>query len=254
VGDATTQQSPPAPTRPPSAYEELQAFSSVLTHIRVNYVDSVTYRELVHAAIDGMLHALDPHSYLHRYDSAVAELTVARDSLRGPAEARLSPVLPSVEMFDYAIGIARVQQDDFPAARVAFQRALTENLGFYWAHVRLAGSALALADTATALAELALAVDLEAQDPVLRLYDGVLLYDAGRLTDAAAQLEKALELDPYYAAPHYQLGRVYQAAGKKVEAIEHYRLFLAHAAQGDADRHKVIEALTALGAAPANSR
>jgi carboxyl-terminal processing protease len=33
-----------------------------LTQIRVNYVDSVTYRELVHAAIDGMLHALDPHS------------------------------------------------------------------------------------------------------------------------------------------------------------------------------------------------
>lgn len=59
---ATTQQPPPAPTRPPSAYEELQAFSSVLTQIRTNYVDSVTYRELVHAAIDGMLHALDPHS------------------------------------------------------------------------------------------------------------------------------------------------------------------------------------------------
>jgi carboxyl-terminal processing protease len=59
---ATTQQPPPAPTRPPTAYEELQAFSSVLTQIRVNYVDSVTYRELVHAAIDGMLHALDPHS------------------------------------------------------------------------------------------------------------------------------------------------------------------------------------------------
>ncbi len=59
---ASAQQSPPAPTRPPNAYEELQAFSSVLTQIRVNYVDSVTYRELVHAAIDGMLHALDPHS------------------------------------------------------------------------------------------------------------------------------------------------------------------------------------------------
>jgi tetratricopeptide (TPR) repeat protein len=191
--------------------------------------------------------------YLHRYDSAVAELMAARDSVRRPAEARLSPVLPSVEMFDYAIGIARVQQDDFPAARVAFGRALTENLGFYWAHARLAGTALALADTATALAELALAVDLEAQDPVLRLYHGVLLYDAGRLTEAAGQLEKALELDPYYAAPHYRLARVYQAQGKKVEATEHYRLFLAHAARGDVDRHSAVRALTALGAAPADS-
>jgi len=46
-----------------SAYEELQAFSTVLNHIRLNYADSVSYHELVHAAIDGMLRSLDPHSY-----------------------------------------------------------------------------------------------------------------------------------------------------------------------------------------------
>lgn len=46
----------------PTAYEELQTFSGVLNHIRTNYVDTVGYHELVHAAIDGVLHALDPHS------------------------------------------------------------------------------------------------------------------------------------------------------------------------------------------------
>src|SRR6266550_5207126 len=46
-----------------SSYEELQKFSTVLNHIRLNYVDSVPYAELVSAAIEGMLHALDPHSY-----------------------------------------------------------------------------------------------------------------------------------------------------------------------------------------------
>lgn len=52
-----------------SPYEQLQLFSSVLNHIRTNYMDSVTYRELVRAAIDGMLHALDPHSsFLSRRD------------------------------------------------------------------------------------------------------------------------------------------------------------------------------------------
>ncbi|MEN8375577.1 MAG: S41 family peptidase [Gemmatimonadota bacterium] len=45
------------------AYEELQNFSSVLNHVRLNYVDSVSYRELVRAAIDGVLRSLDPHSY-----------------------------------------------------------------------------------------------------------------------------------------------------------------------------------------------
>src|SRR5574341_1376244 len=54
-----------------SAYEELQAFSGVLNHVRVNYVDSVSYAQLVHAAIDGMLRALDPHSaFYSRLDYA----------------------------------------------------------------------------------------------------------------------------------------------------------------------------------------
>jgi len=58
-------QSPPASPRPParSAYEELQTFSGVLNHIRLNYPDSVGYSELVAAAIRGVLKALDPHSY-----------------------------------------------------------------------------------------------------------------------------------------------------------------------------------------------
>lgn len=50
-------------TREPTPYDELRLFSSVLNQIRVNYLDSVSYRVLVRAAIDGMLHALDPHSY-----------------------------------------------------------------------------------------------------------------------------------------------------------------------------------------------
>lgn len=46
-----------------SSYEELQRFSAVLNHIRINYVDSVGYNGLVRSAIDGMLRSLDPHSW-----------------------------------------------------------------------------------------------------------------------------------------------------------------------------------------------
>jgi carboxyl-terminal processing protease len=49
-----------------TAYEELQAFSGALNHIRTNYVDSVGYSQLVQAAIRGMLSALDPHSAYYR--------------------------------------------------------------------------------------------------------------------------------------------------------------------------------------------
>jgi carboxyl-terminal processing protease len=52
-----------------SAYEELQTFSGVLNHIRLNYPDSVSYSALVAAAIRGVLRALDPHSsYVSRLE------------------------------------------------------------------------------------------------------------------------------------------------------------------------------------------
>ena len=45
-----------------STYEQLQSFSSVLSQVRANYVDSVNVGSLVRAAIVGMLRSLDPHS------------------------------------------------------------------------------------------------------------------------------------------------------------------------------------------------
>jgi carboxyl-terminal processing protease len=54
-----------------SNYEELQTFSAVLNQIRVNYVDTVRYAQLVRAAIDGVLRSLDPHSrFVPREDVA----------------------------------------------------------------------------------------------------------------------------------------------------------------------------------------
>ncbi len=46
-----------------SSYEEWQRLSAVVAHVRANYADSVTDHQLVRSAIDGMLRALDPHSW-----------------------------------------------------------------------------------------------------------------------------------------------------------------------------------------------
>jgi carboxyl-terminal processing protease len=57
-----------------TSYEQLQAFSGVLSQIRANYVDSVETSLLVRAAITGMLTALDPHSYyVSRSDFAIRQ-------------------------------------------------------------------------------------------------------------------------------------------------------------------------------------
>ena len=50
-----------------ASYEQLQTFSSLLNQIRINYVDSVSYAQLVRAAVDGVLGSLDPHSRFLRH-------------------------------------------------------------------------------------------------------------------------------------------------------------------------------------------
>ena len=192
--------------------------------------------------------------YLKRYDDAVAELEAGRDSLRAIVREHTAFIMPSAEMFEYAIGVARVQQDDFPSARAAFQRALTENLAAYWVHARLAGASLVLADTNAALLELQTAAELEGRDPALRLYYGFVLYKAGRFPEAERQLRAAIELDTDYAAPYLWLGAVYQAQGRGAEAVVQYRAFLAHAAQHDPGRAAVTHALGSLGVMLPDSR
>ena len=51
-------------TRPRTAYEDLQMFSQVLNQIRVNHPDSVDTHALFMAAVQGMVGAADPHSYV----------------------------------------------------------------------------------------------------------------------------------------------------------------------------------------------
>ena len=70
---ASGQDSLRAPTRRRTVAEDLQLFSQVLNQIRVNHPDSLDTHELLMAAIEGMVAAADPHSYVvpaTRLDSA----------------------------------------------------------------------------------------------------------------------------------------------------------------------------------------
>lgn len=66
-----------------AAYEQLQTFSSLLNQVRASYVDSVTYAELVHAAIDGVLSSLDPHSRFLKREDGERELAYESGALAG---------------------------------------------------------------------------------------------------------------------------------------------------------------------------
>lgn len=60
---AAAQGAPPA-VRKSTPYEDLQMFGQVLNQIRVNHPDSVDTHELLMAAIEGMVSAADPHSFV----------------------------------------------------------------------------------------------------------------------------------------------------------------------------------------------
>lgn len=72
-----------APAAAQGAYEQLQTFSSLLNQIRINYVDSVGYAQMVHAAIDGVLGSLDPHSRFVRHADGERELAYESGLLAG---------------------------------------------------------------------------------------------------------------------------------------------------------------------------
>jgi carboxyl-terminal processing protease len=73
AGPVQAQDSLRATTRHRTIAEDLQLFSQVLNQIRVNHPDSLDTHELLMAAIEGMVSAADPHSYVvpfSRLDSA----------------------------------------------------------------------------------------------------------------------------------------------------------------------------------------
>ncbi|MBK8247180.1 MAG: PDZ domain-containing protein [Gemmatimonadetes bacterium] len=64
VAPAAAQATGVGPTRPRTAAEDLQLFTQVFNQIRVNHPDSVDSHRILMAAIQAMVQAADPHSYV----------------------------------------------------------------------------------------------------------------------------------------------------------------------------------------------
>jgi len=64
VAAAQSTDTTRAPIRPRTVGEDLQMFSQVLNQIRVNHPDSVDTHLLLMAAVEGMVRAADPHSFV----------------------------------------------------------------------------------------------------------------------------------------------------------------------------------------------
>ena len=169
-------------------------------------------------------------------DSAITELRLALAEMRSRDTKDLVFFYDSKALFEHTIATLLEQQDSIAAAREAYGKALQEDLSFYPAHLRLGMLALGTKDTATALSELDLAVQIAGDEPFLRYIYGWALGSAGKHDDAVTQLRKSVELEPYYAMPHLALGQLAEQKGDGKAAQTAYTAFLARANQKDPQR------------------
>jgi Flp pilus assembly protein TadD len=181
-------------------------------------------------------------------DSAYTEFALALDEMRKRDKKDLVYVYESKALVEQAIGMIHERHDSLAAARDAYGRALQEDLSYYPAHVHLGYVALALKDTATALNEMDLAVQIRADDPMLHYVYGYSLGSAHKYTECEAQLKKAAELEPLFALPHAALGEFYEQQNKPQDALKAYREYLARAARTDTRRENIQARVTALSA------
>lgn len=185
--------------------------------------------------------------------AAVADFTQAIADMRTGDERDLVFLYESKALLEHGLGMLHERMGNADAAREAYGRALTEDLAFYPAHVRLGLMAMAAGDTTSAVGEMDLASQAAGSDPyVLYLY-GAMLAQLGRLDEAAPQLARASQVAPFYADPYFALGMVHDAQGNVDGARQAYRDFLARAARTHRRRGAAEQRMAAL-AAPADGQ
>lgn len=190
------------------------------------------------------------YAHVGNHPLALVEFGHALTEMRREDERNLVFLYESKALMEHGIAMLHERMGNRDAAREAYGRALTEDLAFYPAHVRLGMLALAAGDTATAVSEMDLASQAAGADPAVLYTYGAMLAQLGRLDEAVVQLTRASELAPFYADPWFALGVVRDGQGNVDEARKAYQRFVDGAARGHRRRATAEQRLRDLGAAP----
>jgi thioredoxin-like negative regulator of GroEL len=191
------------------------------------------------------IHRANAFFNIQQYDSCNAMLRAAMARIETKEAARTLPAYLSKELFVYAIGIAQEQAGNQPAARAAYEQTVSENLGFYMAHLHIASVAMNARDTVAAVTEALAATQIRPDDPVVQFFTGYTLMAAGKRQDAIEHLRAAIATDPYYALPYLYLGQALQQSDDTTGALANFREFLARSRRDD-NRRPTVEATVAI--------
>lgn len=138
------------------------------------------------------------------------------------------------------------------SARTALGRAITDDLAYFPAHLELSSLALVDGDTAAAVQELALAAEIATGEPYVQSLYGSTLVALGREPEAIAPLERAIALEPSWAAPHFSLAEALEVTGDLARAKSSYEQYIARATRRDPRRAEAAQRLSVL--VPAETR
>ncbi|HEV8355580.1 MAG TPA: tetratricopeptide repeat protein [Gemmatimonadales bacterium] len=180
-------------------------------------------------------------------DSARAELEHAIAELRVKDDKETVWVYQPKAMLEFKLGIVLSRLSDLPRAKTALGHSLEEDLSFYPAHIMLSNYALLEQDTATALRELDLAVELKANDPFPSMRQAELLLAVKDAAGAAKALDRVVAMEPYYATPHRLLGSIADSRGDGPGAIAHFTRYLQLTIAGDQNKDAVRKRISELG-------
>ncbi len=184
-----------------------------------------------------------------RFTDARAEMTQALQEMRDTDQEKLVRVYESKALYEHSLGLILEQLNDLAGAREAYARALQEDLSYYPSHLRLGDLALSAGDTATALSEFELAVQIREDDAGIRYKYADLLLRAGKYEAAESESRRAIELEPLFALPYLLLAESVFAQGRLAEAAVHYGEFLEHTTRAATQRAYVRARLGEIGAA-----
>ena len=166
-------------------------------------------------------------------ESAFTEMSAAIAGLSERDTKETVILYESKAMYDQSLGMIHEKAKHPDLAREAYAHALEEDLAYYSAHSRMASLQLASGDTANAITEMELAVQLQPNDPVLLYNYATTLVRARRDAEAATELGKSVAADSFYAQPHMLLARMADVEQYTDEAVKEYQIFLSLAARSD---------------------
>lgn len=138
-------------------------------------------------------------------------------------------------------GVAYHLAGQIDSAIAEYDKALSMNPDFAYAHSNLGIAYYALGHINRAVQEFIAAINLDPELVEVHYNLGVAYKSKGEFDTAVRELQWVHNADPDDADCHFQLGQVYEARQRFNEAIEHYRKYLNLAPPRDYEQKKQIK-------------